>query len=247
MARRRRDSSIHRPVVWVMGGSRGIGSEIAKQFATIGCEVCVSGRNAKHLRTVVNEITDLGGRAYHFPADVTKLSSILAAHNRIEKTLCPVNVLVNCAGVTVFKEFMETTFDDIRAIIGTNLVGHIHCIKTVLPGMVKRRSGWIFNIISNAATKTFRASSAYTATKAGMLGFGRVLREEMREYNVKIINVIPGATATEMWSRAQRKRHGNRMMSAKSVAEAVLAAYQMPDDVVVDEMLIRPIRGDISS
>ena len=245
MARHQRDPYINRPVVWVTGASRGIGREIAKQFASIGSEVVLSARSKRDLQSAVKEITQLGGRAYSFPMNIAEEQSILSTARSIRKYLGDVQVLVNNAGITVFKSFLETTLEEFDDIIDTNLEGPITCIKAVLPTMVKRKQGWIFNILSNAAIKTFEGSAAYTATKAGLLGLTKVLREEMRRYNIKVVNVIPGATETEMWSTANRRKYAHRMMKAKSVAEAVLAAYQMPDDVVVDELVIRPIQGDI--
>ncbi|HLB00797.1 MAG TPA: SDR family NAD(P)-dependent oxidoreductase, partial [Bacteroidota bacterium] len=115
----------------------------------------------------------------------------------------------------------------------------------VLPDMIRRKRGSIFNILSNAAVKTFEGSSAYTATKAGLLGLGRVLREELRTRDVRVHNILPGATDTAMWSPSDRKKHRPRMMSPSGVAAAVVSAYLMPPDVVVDEMVIRPITGDI--
>ena len=245
MAKRGGDIEIHRPVVWVIGASRGIGREIAKQFATIGCEVCVSSRNSKEIGSAVKDIKRLGGRAYSFPCDITRTRSVLATAKRIQKQLGGIDVLVNSAGITVFKSFLETSLKEFSDIIATNLEGQIACIKAALPIMVKRKRGWIFNILSNAAIKTFEGSAAYTATKAGMFGLGKVLREEMKRYKIKVVNVLPGPTETEMWQPNVRKKYSHRMMRAKSVAEAVLACYQMPDDVVVDEMIIRPIQGDI--
>ena len=236
---------IQRPVVWVVGASRGIGREIAKQFAWIGCEVCLSGRNARDLVSATKEIAMLGGRADSIPCDITSQQSILRTIQTIRRRVGEIDVLVNAAGITVFKTFLATTPDEFKRIVATNLYGQILCLKAVLPSMVKRKRGWIFNILSNAAVKTFEGSSAYTATKAGMRGLGKVLREEMRQFNVKVINVIPGATETQMWSAADRKTYGRRMMRPKSVAEAVLSVYQMPDDVVVDEIVLRPMRGDI--
>ena len=242
---RRSKAVIHRPVVWVVGASRGIGREIAKQFSSIGCETCLSGRTTKELASTTKEIVSLGGRAYSFPCDISKPSSISTTVNQIKLQLGQIDVLVNSAGITVFKTFSLTTLKEFHDIININLYGHIACIKAVLPSMIKRKRGWIINILSNAAVKTFEGSTAYTATKAGMLGLGRVLREEMRAHNIKVVNVIPGATETAMWSKQDRKLHGRSMMQAKSVAEAVLSIYQMPDDVVVDEIILRPMKGDI--
>ncbi len=245
MATLPRSVEIRRPVVWVNGASRGIGKEIAKQFAQIGCEVCLSSRSLKHVSRVSKEIIELGGRAHPFKCDSSRLQEISSTVKRIEKKFGRIDVLVNNAGLTVFKSFLETTVDETNAILDTNLRGPMLCIKSVLPGMVKRKSGWIINILSFAALKTFEKSGVYTATKAGMLGFGKVLREETRLHNIKVVTVMPGATDTEMWNKQFRKKHSHRMMTPQSVAETVLALYQLPDDVVVDEIALRPMMGDI--
>ena len=245
MKRRPAATRVHRPVVWVVGASRGIGREIAAQFASIGAEVCLSGRNARALEAAVREIEKDGGRAHAFPCNIAAPRSILSAVVRIQNRVGDVDVLVNNAGVTVFRSFLDTSLSDFHQIITTNLEGQIACVKAVLPSMVKRKRGWVITIHSTAAVKTFTGSAAYTATKAGMYGLCRVLREEMRPHGVRVLDVLPGATDTAMWSPADRKRHGKRMMSAKSVAEAVLAAYALPDDIVVEDLVVRPIAGDI--
>jgi len=237
---------IHRPVVWVTGASRGIGREIAKQFASIGCEVCLSSRDRKRLESAAEEIIKLGGRAHVFPLDVTNKKSIPSVVKQIQKKVGPVDVLINNAGITVFKTFVDTSLSEFKDIIQTNLNGPIECIKAIIPGMIKRKEGWIINIVSDAAIKTFEGSAAYSASKSGLLALGKVLREEVRKFNIKVVNVLPGAASTDIWDPKVRKRYSYRMMKAKSVAEAILSVYQMPDDVVVDEIVVRPVLGDLS-
>jgi len=238
-------SDFHRPVVWITGASRGIGEEIAHQFASIGCIVCLSGRTTAQLQRVAREIHGRGGIAEVIPCDVSKTQSVFSAFRSIEKKRGPVDVLVCNAGVTTFQSFLETPMDVYDDIIDTNLRGHIVCVKAVLPSMVKRKRGWIFNISSNAAVKTFPGASAYSTTKAGLLAMMKVLREEVKRHNVKVINVLPGPTETEMWSRQSRRKFSSRMMRARSVAEVVLSAFLAPEDVVIDELILRPVLGDI--
>lgn len=245
MAGRRSDPRPGRPVVWVTGASRGIGREIAKKFASIGCLVCLSAREERSLRNVQREIERSGGIALPVPCDFSETLTIVDAAKVIRQRAGGIDVLVNNAGVTVFKTFLDTTLGEFDEILDTNLHGPIVAIKSVLPGMIRRKRGWIINILSNAAIKTFEGASAYSATKAGMLGLSRVLREELKRYNVRVTSVIPGPTETRMWSAPARRAYGPRMMSAKSVAEAVLAAYRMPEDLVVDEIVVRPLLGDI--
>jgi short-subunit dehydrogenase len=234
-----------RPVVWVVGASSGIGREIARSFASVGATVCVSARRRPALERLVREIAASGGRAIGVPFDVSDPRRTAAAYRIVRRKAGPVDVLVNNAGVTVFKAFLDTPLREFRSIIDTNLVGHAACLKAVLPGMVRRRRGWVFNIVSNAAVKTFERSSAYTASKAGMLGFARVLREELRAHNVRVTNVLPGATDTPMWHASTREKYRGRMMSPAGVAEAVLQVYLLPSDVLVDEVSVRPVMGDL--
>ncbi len=234
-----------RPVVWVVGASRGIGREIAREFAAAGCEVCLSSRNSGELLAASREIARLGGRASSFPCDLLKIPSVRRAAAAIVRKFDHVDVLVNNGGITVFKSFAGTSMRELDAIVHTNLIGPAACIKAVLPHMMRRRSGCIINVLSTAAVKIFTGSSAYTASKAGLYGLSNVLREELRPRNIRVLNVLPGATATDMWGSASRRRHGSRMMRPRSVAEAVVAAYELPPDVVAEEILMRPIGGDI--
>ena len=245
MAGRQTHVDVYRPVVWVVGASRGIGREIARQFAIIGCRVCLSGRNAGELAAAVQQIETLGGRGYAFPCDVSDERIATATVKKIVKRIGRVDVLVNSAGVTVFKSFLHTSSQEFHDVVATNLQGYIHCMKAVLPTMARRKRGWVINILSTAAVKTFKGSAAYTASKAGMHGLSKVVREEMRPFNVRIVDVFPGPTDTPMWSPATRRTHSRRMMKAKSVAEAVVALYQFPPDVVPEEIVLRPVGGDL--
>jgi short-subunit dehydrogenase len=234
-----------KPVVWVTGASRGIGREIALQFARYGCRLALSSRSKRNLNSLARTIVFEGGDARSYPCDISDERQIRRVTKEISKTLGNVDVLINNAGITVFKPFIGTSRSEFRSIIETNLLGQVFCTRAVLPSMIKNKSGWIINILSNAAAKIFQGSAAYTAAKTGMRGFGKVLREELRPFGVKVVNVLPGPVETTMWTAAARRSHAHRMMKASSVAEAVLALYQMPPDVVVDEIIIRPLQGDI--
>ncbi len=247
MSKKDQSVTIVRPVVWVMGASRGIGKEIGKQFASIGCEVCLSSRSEKGLKSVATEIETLGGRASIYPCDITQLKQIQTTAKSIQKKFGRINILINNAGITSFTNTEYESLKMINAIIETNLKGPIACITTVLPGMIKQKNGWIINILSTVAVKTFKGAGAYTAAKEGLFGFAKVLREEVREHNIKVMNILPGATETEMWHPKLRDKYRHRMMTASDVGEAVLSAYRMPESVVVEDMMLRPILGDLDA
>ena len=238
-------SSASSPVVWITGASRGIGAAVAKAFASAGARVAVSGRNASAVRHVAEEIRSRGGVALPFICDVRSASSVQRAHKAIVGSLGEVQVLVNNAAITFFKSFILTTAHEFDGLVETNLRGPFLCIQKVLPGMLKRKRGTIVNIVSVSATTTFRDSSAYSASKAGLLAMSRGLRAEVRNAGVRVIDLLPGAVDTAMWPQRIRRKHGKRMMTPDEVAAALVSVYSLPDTVVAEEIVLRPRLGDL--
>ncbi len=233
------------PVVWITGASRGIGKEIALQFSYIGCGVALTSSNSTDIFKIKRLITKLGGTAEVFCCDLTKEKEVKSAHCAIEKFFGPVDVLVNNAGITSFNSFDTTTLKEFDNILNVNLRAAFICTKLVLPAMMKNNDGWIFNIASIVALKTFKNSSAYTAAKAGLNGMSRVIREEVRKHNIKVVTVFPGATATEMWDKKNLAKFSKRMMNPTTVAEAVFNVFKMNKDGYVEELIIKPTSGDL--
>ncbi len=238
-------SVVRRPVVWVIGASRGVGRALALEFSSIGCHVCLSGRDGRLLRALSRDISRRGGVATVYPCDIRNNSAVDRTERRIRREAGPVDVLLANAGITVFNSFLSTPSGTVRDILRTNLEGELACVKAVLPSMIRRKYGWIFNIGSVAAKHVFRDSSAYTASKAGMAGAMDVLREEVRRSGIRVVNVHPGPVDTAMWSRETRRKFSGRMMRPASIAEAVLALYCMPPDVMPEELVLRPMLGDL--
>ena len=111
--------------------------------------------------------------------------------------------------------------------------------------MIKNKKGHIINILSVAANTSFENSSVYAASKAGLLAMSNGLREEVRRYNIKVSNIMPGAVETPMWDSKSRQRYKNRMMSAADIAKIVLQIYQQPRKVLIEDVIVRPVKGDI--
>ena len=156
-----------------------------------------------------------------------------------------INCLINNAGITSFKSAEENSIKEIDEVINTNLLGSIYTIKAVLPHFKKIGGGTIINVLSVVTKKTFTNSSAYTASKMGLLGYVRVLREEVRKHNIRVINVIPSATDTPIWSREMREEHSKRMMSPESIARLMVSAFLQSDNLVVEDIVVRSLQGDL--
>ncbi len=233
------------PVVWVTGASRGIGRAVACRFATEGAAIALSSRSEGDLRALQNEIAAAGTRVIAVPCDMRKPDDVQSAHAAIAAALGPVDVLVNNAGISAFKPFIETSGREFDEILATNFTGPVAAAHAVLPSMTAKKQGHIFNLISITARKLFTNSAAYAASKAALAAAMDVLREELRGTGVRIINVIPGATDTAIWPEKVRRKYADRMMKPETVAEAIVMVYRQPPEATVEEIVLRPVTGDL--
>ncbi len=236
---------MNQKVVWITGASTGIGKEIASEFSKAGHIVVVSARRKSRLVRVVSEIKYADREAAAFVCNVMSERSIQITSKRIREKYGSIDLLINNAGVTVFKSFMETKTFDYDNVIDTNLRGAFLCMKSVLPQMIKKKKGHIINILSVAANTAFENSAVYAASKAGLLAMSNSLREEVRRYNIKISNILPGAVETPMWDSRSRQRYKNRMMSPVDIAKITLDVFQQPRKVLIEDVIVRPVKGDV--
>jgi NADP-dependent 3-hydroxy acid dehydrogenase YdfG len=232
-------------VVWVTGASTGIGFDIAKVFAKAGYIVYATGRRKSRLVRLVNELKFAGHEAYAIVCNVQSERSILSTRKRIIEKSHAIDILINNAGVTVFKKLIETKSPDFDNVMDTILRGSFLTIKAVLPQMIKRKKGHIINILSVAVNTVFEESAVYAASKAGLYSLSSVLRSEVRKFNIKVTNILPGSVDTPMWDARVRAKYKNRMMSSREVADIVLASAEQPKKIVMEDVVIRPIKGDL--
>jgi len=231
--------------IWITGASSGIGKALAIEFAKIGCNVFVSARRAQELERLKDEAGKLGDSIFTFPCNVASSTNVDQTVKKIFNEF-ELDCLINNAGITSFKHASDNSINEINDIINTNLLGSIYSIKSVLPGFIKKESGTIINILSVVVDKTFTRSSVYAASKMGLLGYTNSLREEVRKHNIRVINLIPGATETSMWSQEIRKEKSQLMMNPESIAHLIVSAYLQKDNLVTEEIVLRPITGDLA-
>lgn len=232
-------------VVWITGASTGIGFELAKVFAKSGYIIVATARRKSRLVSLVNEIRFAGHEAYAFVCDVRSERSIISTKKKIIEKCGTIDILINNAAITAFKSFTDTKPPEFDDIIETNLRGSYLTTRTVLPILMKKKRGHIINILSVAAHTVFTNSAAYSASKAGMLAMFNVLRAEMRKFNIKISNIMPGATDTPMWGQATRQKYSARMMTPREIADIAFSVASQPKKVVIEDIVIKPIKGDL--
>ncbi len=228
--------------IWVSGASSGIGKAIVNEALAKGLSVVATSRDAKKLQLLSNELNS--GALVVSKCDVSDSKSVEEFYKKTFSSEGP-DALVNSAGITVFKNAAETSIAEVDGIIKTNLLGSVYAIHSVLPSMISKKQGTIINISSVAAIKVLKGSSIYSATKAGLLQYSRVLREEVREHNIKVIDVLPGATETPIWDEKVRNRHKDRMMKPEDVAAFVVELLTGSGNMVAEEIVLRPVTGDL--
>lgn len=234
-------------VIWITGASRGIGWAITRKLYDTDALLALSAKTKHSFKNKQKELAS-HKNVNIFPCDVSKQEEVIDIYSKITKNIGAVDILINNAGVASFKPFDELTIDDYYSMINTNLFGTFLTTKSVIPSMIERKKGIILNIISVAAEKTFKGSALYSASKAGVLAMSRSMREDLRDKGIKVINILPGATETDLWSDNSRIKYNWRMMNPDNLADTVVDVLQksMNDNYMIEEVTIRPQLGDLS-
>ena len=228
----------------VTGASRGIGFEIACALAREGCDVFVSARNGKALAAASRKIEKAGTRVVAQTCDVCDPNSVDELFAPIRKLRRPIDFLINNAGIAhPNRNVIDLPYPMWRDVIETNLTGMFLVTQAGLA--VMKSGGVIVNNLSTAAERVFPGSAGYCASKHGALGLTDTLREELRPKGIRVIALVPGATDTEIWNTLWPKAPRGKMMSAATVAQAVVNALTLPPDSVVEKLILRPPGGTL--
>ncbi len=227
-------------LVVVTGGSKGIGRAIAERFARAGFDVATCGRNAKDLATFKSDLEKFGVKAYAFVADMRDKAQIKTFCEQVLALNQTVDVLVNNAGYFVPGSVLSEPSGTLESMIETNLYSAYYVTRGLISAINK---GHIFNMCSIASIQAYPNGGSYAISKFALLGFSKVLREELKPTGIRVTAILPGATKTVSWEGTDLP--DSRFMKPQDVAEAVFAAWSLSPNSVVEELLIRPQLGDI--
>ncbi|MCF8259177.1 MAG: SDR family NAD(P)-dependent oxidoreductase [Melioribacteraceae bacterium] len=227
----------------VTGASSGIGKSICKNLLDNGITVIGIARNKGRLDNLKKEFKHFGDQFKALEIDLSNFADMESKFNELQNSVSIIGV-VNNAGITSFQSARETTAKETIDIININLLGAIITIKSSLESLIENK-GILINILSVAATKIFTNSSVYAASKAGLLAYTNVLREELREKSVRIINILPGATKTPIWPNDALEKFSERMMDPVDIADIVYSVISNRKNIVQEEIVLRPIKGDL--
>jgi NAD(P)-dependent dehydrogenase (short-subunit alcohol dehydrogenase family) len=221
----------------VTGGTRGIGRAIAEALLGAGASVAICARSAQDVESAVTELavrskSKVIGKA----ADVSKKEDVAKLFTFVDQELGGLDLLVNNAGVGVFKTTAELTADDWQRTIDTNLTGVFYCCHEALPRLRNRKDGYIVNISSLAGKNAFAGGAAYNASKFGLNGFTEAMMLDHRHEGIRVSCIMPGSVATGFGSGNQ----ADWKIAPADIAEIVLMLFRMPARTLISRVEVRP-------
>jgi len=225
----------------ITGASRGIGRAIAEKLAAEDITLLLHGRD-----TVALAETRKGVEAHcskvipliHDLATSTGVSDLIA-----EVGAQPIDLLVNNAGVAIVKPFGEITQIEWEQTVGVNITAPFMLTQHFAPRMPPGSS--VVNILSIAAKTGFANWSAYCMSKFALEGFSQAVREELREHKIRVINIYPAATDTNIWSSVEGNWPREKMISPNDVASAVAYALSQPAEVALENISLSNLTGNL--
>ena len=218
----------------VTGGTKGIGRAIVDKFAHEGFTVLTCART---------EEDNFPGNVHFFKADMSKKAEVLAFADFVKATINQVDILVNNTGFFLPGQIHNEEEGTLEAMIETNLYSAYHLTRALVGDMINRKEGYIFNICSTASITAYTNGGSYCISKFAMLGMSKVLREELKPHHVRVTSILPGATLTNSWAGVELP--AERFIAPEDIAQVVWTAFNLPDSTVLEEILMRPMLGDL--
>jgi len=226
----------------VTGGSRGIGLAIARALVADGVHVAVTGLSGTHLSTARPKLEAAGPASVEtLQADVRSYDAIKRAVDAAVARFGGLDIVINNAGVGVFKPLAEMSPDEWARVIETNLSGVFNVCHAALPHMRRRGGGFIINISSLAGKNPFVDGTAYCASKAGLNALSESLMQEVRYENIRVSYVMPGSVATG-FSSGDETKGADWKIAPEEVADVVMALLRHPARSLPSRVELRPSR-----
>lgn len=235
-------------VIVITGASSGMGEATARGLATKGAKVALGARRLDRLEALVKEIREAGGEAIAVATDVTKLEDVQALVGAAQEAFGRIDVIFNNAGLMPLSPLESLKIDEWNQMIDVNVKGTLYGIAATLPVFQEQKSGHVINVSSVYGHKTVATGAVYCATKHAVRSLSEGLRQEVKDYNVRVTVISPGAVDTELTSHITEEGLGDEVrgfvkqiaVPASTMADMVAFAVSQPANVDVNEILFRP-------
>lgn len=214
----------------ITGGSRGLGKATAIAFAKEGIDVAITGRNEKNLQETVAELKNLGVNATYALFNVGNYEEVQKGIKQIMASFGSVDILVNNAGIAAFGSLIDMKVEQWSEIIQTNVMGMYFVTKEVLPYLIEKNQGDIFNVASTAGLTGNANTSAYSASKFAVIGMSESLMKEVRKNNIRVCTLTPSTIASDMSIELgiANKNSEDSVLQPEDFAELIVAGLKLP-------------------
>jgi Short-chain dehydrogenases of various substrate specificities len=230
--------------VVITGAGKGMGKATAEKFAADGNNLFICARNEKELSETAKELeTKYKSKVFYYPADLSEKISAQEFGKWILQQTNDIDILINNAGQFIPGSIYNEEDGLLEKMIHINLYAAYHLTRILLPAMMKKKQGHIFNMCSIAALKSYDNGGSYSISKFALMGFSKNLREELKPYNIKVTAVYPGAVYTSSWYGSGVPE--SRIMEANDIADVIFSISKLSPQACVEDIVIRPLLGDI--
>ena len=244
-------SEIESKVVIITGASSGLGEATARRLAKQGAKLMLAARREDRLQQLTAEIEEAGGTAKYQVTDVSDRSRVTALAQATKEAYGQIDVLVNNAGLMPLSPLAATKVDEWEQMVDVNIKGVLYNIAAVMPVMQEQQSGHIINISSVAGHKVFPGGAVYCATKYAVRAISEGIRLESHGL-IRSTNISPGAVATELPNTISHEETAQGIdqiysiaIDADAIARAIAYAIEQPQNVDVNEIIIRPTKQEL--
>ncbi|MEJ2903750.1 3-ketoacyl-ACP reductase [Pedobacter panaciterrae] len=220
----------------ITGAGKGIGKAMAIALAQEGVNIGLMARTISDLQILAEELKQYGVKTAIATVDVSDIENVNDAVTKVKSELGVIDILINNAGTASFGPFLELEPSRWEEIVKVNLFGAYYTTRAVLPEMIERKTGDIINISSTAGKNGAAVTSAYSASKFGLIGMSESLMQEVRKHNIRVSTLLPSTIATDM-AKDLKLTDGNpdKVMQPEDFAELVVAQLKLNRRVFVKE------------